>query len=35
LVGERIAATGTIDRSDPPTPVYDVSHGFVWQAPVA
>ncbi len=33
-IGERIAATGTIDRTDPASPVYDLGHGFVWQAPV-
>jgi hypothetical protein len=33
-IGERIAATGSIDRSDPSVPVYDLGHGFVWQAPV-
>jgi hypothetical protein len=32
-VGERIAATGTIDRTGPSAPVYDLGHGFVWQAP--
>ena len=34
-IGERIAAAGTIDRTDPLAPVYDLGHGFVWQAPVA
>ncbi len=34
-VGEQIAATGSIDRTDPSTPVFDLGHGFVWQAPVS
>ena len=30
-VGEQIAATGSIDRTDPSTPVFDLGHGFVWR----
>jgi hypothetical protein len=30
--GESILVCGSIDRTDPTTPVYDVGHAFVWQA---
>ena len=29
--GESIVVVGSIDHSDPTTPVYDIGHAFVWQ----